>query len=766
MIKSRLLLTTGTLVLFVAILAGCSTPRRQFARAERLENSGKPAEALFVYQKLLDRIPARNARARSQVYYRMGECLYRLDRVAEAFSALQKATEIEPGNLAAHLRLGEVLLSAGAANRAREQAELVLKSSPNNMEATALLGGALAATGKNAPAKDAYQRVLSADPTRDSVAIALADIYNQENQAEQARKVLHDAAVANPKSALPWLALGRLNEQEGDAAAAEQSYRQAVATEDTPDTNLRLAQFLQRTARVAEAEQVLRRVDAQRPAQPTALPDFELIAGKPDTALQRYQAALSSPAPKPRKGKLRVSDALEQIRIRALLATRLIEADINVAEQRSARDKNDVLQRARAHLAEYRLDLDAATIAILQAEIALSGGDLPMAAVQANNAVSLAPQSAPARYVLGLAKRRAGNKADARAQWLAALDADPHFVPARLALAEENLASGDARSAERYVIGVVRDEPGNMRALTLFARVLLAEKRDISAAVMARRALAVDAFAAEPHLVLGQIALRRRSAGEALIHFEQAVLLQPHSPEAIDALTRVYRTGTITRPMLAKMEKIAAADRPSATLMEIAGRLYADHGWFDDAKRCLEAALRLDPQRATAATALARTYVATGQLSAAADSVARTGSNSSALLAGVRAQDRNDIHGAIQNYERAVREGDRSGVAANNLAWLYVEQGANLDRALQLAETARSLAPQSPAVLDTVGVVRLRLRKYSEAISALESARKLAGEHPSDPDLLAQIRRHLSEAYLRAGKTDAAAAAVGNSVTQ
>jgi tetratricopeptide (TPR) repeat protein len=407
--------------------------------------------------------------------------------------------------------------------------------------------------------------------------------------------------------------------------------------------------------------------------------------------------------------------------------------------------------------------LDPATISILQAEIALASPDLPMAAVQANAAVSLAPQSAPAHYVLGVAKHRAGDDADARAQWLAALDADAHFVPARLALAEENLASGDAKAAEQYVIPVVRDEPGNVRALNLFSRVLLAQNRDASASVMAHRALAVDPAAAEPHLVLGEMALRRRQAGEALIHFEQAVLLQPQSAEAIEALTRVYRTGTITRPMLARMERIAAADPPSATLMEIAGRLYADHGWFDDAKRCLQSALHLDPQRASAATALARTYAADGQLSAAADSAARTGGNSSALLAGVRAQDRNDVDSAIKHYERAVREGDRSGVAANNLAWIYVEQGTDLDRALQLAETARSLAPDSPAILDTVGVVRLRLRKYTEAISALESARKLAGNRPSDPELLAQIRRHLSEAYLRAGKTDAAAAV---SITQ
>ncbi len=167
----------------------------------------------------------------------------------------------------------------------------------------------------------------------------------------------------------------------------------------------------------------------------------------------------------------------------------------------------------------------------------------------------------------------------------------------------------------------------------------------------------------------------------------------------------------------------------------------------------------MDPQRTTAAAALARTFAATGELGAAADSASRTGGHSAALLAGVRAQEHNDVASAIENYERAIREGEHSGVAANNLAWLYAEQGSNLERALELAQTASSMAPGNPAVLDTMGVVQLRMRKYSEAIKALEAARRIAGEQASDPQLLAQIRRHLSEAYLRAGRTEKAAVA-------
>lgn len=741
-------------ILLLAFLGvGCSTLHRNLTRAEELEKAGRPADALKIYESVLAGIPVSRGRLRAELYFREGDCLIRLDRTADAFSAFQKAAKSDPMHLGAKLRLGEFFLSAGAADRAREQAEAVL-SQGGNSEALALWGAALAASGQKEKAKDAFRRVLQMDPARMSVSLALADLYNRDDQNDEARSVLGAAEAANPKSAAPWLSEARLHEQQGQIGEAERCYRHAVIVEDTPETNLRLAQFLQRTTRITEAEQVLRRVDAQRPAQPTALPDFQLLAGRTTSALDSYEAALSSKlAEAHAKGQPAQTVSVTQ---RALLATRLVEAGLDLAANKPETEREPAIQRARAHLDRNRIDLDQATIAILETEISLAEFDLPRADAGAARALALAPQSAAAHYVLGMVKLRQGDDAGARSEWLASLESDDGFVPARLALAEQSLRNHDTAGAEGYVIGVVRDEPGNIRAMNLFARVLLAQKRYASAALIARRAQAIDGASVEPHLVLGQIALEQERVAEALIQFEQAVLLDAHSKEAMEGLTEVYRTGTVTRPMLAKMETVASADPPSPALMEIAGRLYAEHGWLADGRRCLEQALRMDPKRTSAATALAKAFAATGNLAAAADSASRTGGNSAALLAGVRAQERNDLRAAIDNYEKAVRGGDHSGVAANNLAWLYAQQGTNLDRALALAETARSMAPENPAVLDTVGVVRLRLHKYSDAIQALESARRLAEMGTADPKLMAQINQHLAEAYLRAGKTTAA----------
>src|SRR5439155_17434323 len=127
-------------------------------------------------------------------------------------------------------------------------------------------------------------RVLELDPRRVPAALLLAELYDRQDKVPAARQVLLRAAHANPGNAQPWLAMGRLEEQEGNAEAAELAYRKARATEDSAATNLRLAQFLERGARVNEAEEILRRVDQMPQAGPPALPDFELISGHADRA--------------------------------------------------------------------------------------------------------------------------------------------------------------------------------------------------------------------------------------------------------------------------------------------------------------------------------------------------------------------------------------------------------------------------------------------------------------------------------------------------
>ena len=750
------------LAITLALLsASCTAPVQEQARAQKLEQQGKLKEALRLYQDVMARLPRTDNHQISQLYVRIGECLWRLGRANEAFAAFQQAMQVDASNLLAHIKVGTMYLAGGAPANAREQANFVLRRMDDNTDAWALLGAASAANGEDSVAKWAYTHVLAAEPRRVSVAVALAEVYDGEGEMDLAQNILRNAAKAESSSAIPLLALGRLQEEQGNSAGAEQSYRDAVAREDTAETNLRLAQFLQRGTRIAEAEQVLRHVDSMRPTQPTAVPDFELISGRAPVALDRYETALQAATSSwdKHKGKAGAD------KNKASIAARMIEADLESVGQKATvgatpgHEKSLALARAHRDLEQYRHELDPATVAVLETEIAISENDPVAANHHADEAVKLAPQSAAAHYVCGAARLRNGDASRARSEWEAAVEQDSSFVPARLALAAQSLQMNDAMGAENYVIPVVRDEPANIEALTVFARALAMRKHYEEAEQIARRAVAVDAKSAAPHLLLGELALNQNHPADALKEYERAVLLEPRSQPALDALIGLYRRADVTRPMLQRLEDVALREPTSPTLLEIAGRLYAEHRWYDDASRSLAKAIELDPHRTTAATALAQVQAAMGQLSAATNSAMRTDNSAASLLAGIQAQDRNDLAAAIEQYQDSVKRGDRTGIAANNLAWLYAKTG-QLDRALELAQSAHNISPRDPAILDTLGFVYLQRREYSQAVEQLELAAHLAsapdenGDH--DAQLLSQIREHLAEAYRRAGQPQAA----------
>jgi uncharacterized protein HemY len=95
-------------------------------------------------------------------------------------------------------------------------------------------------------------------------------------------------------------------------------------------------------------------------------------------------------------------------------------------------------------------------------------------------------------------------------------------------------------------------------------------------------------------------------------------------------------------------------------------------------------------------------------------------------------------------------------VAANNLAWIYTQQSGNLQAALELATSAHQQDPENPAIVDTLGIVQLKRREYSEAVKTLELASGLAQRTSAPDEVAGTIREHLAQAYALAGQSQSA----------
>jgi tetratricopeptide (TPR) repeat protein len=100
---------------------------------------------------------------------------------------------------------------------------------------------------------------------------------------------------------------------------------------------------------------------------------------------------------------------------------------------------------------------------------------------------------------------------------------------------------------------------------------------------------------------------------------------------------------------------------------------------------------------------------------------------------------------ARANYEHVLAADPRAGVAANNLAWLYADDG-RLDEALKLATVAQEEMRQRPEAEDTLGWIYYRKGLATHAVAAFDRALSKAPDNPV-------YHYHLGLAQLKAGNT-------------
>lgn len=111
---------------------------------------------------------------------------------------------------------------------------------------------------------------------------------------------------------------------------------------------------------------------------------------------------------------------------------------------------------------------------------------------------------------------------------------------------------------------------------------------------------------------------------------------------------------------------------------------------------------------------------------------------------------------AERDYAKALEINPSNAVYHNNLGWLYMELG-KFDRAEAEAATARRVDPEHEYIyLDTLGVIAMRRKDYTEAGRYLEAAAQ--GASVGNSGGKKEIYSHLLELYNLTGDRDKAAA--------
>jgi tetratricopeptide (TPR) repeat protein len=683
----------GTVCLMIAlVLAGCArTPEakkaRHLERGNRYFKQEQYREAILEYRNAL-RIEQKNPVATRQ----LGLAYYQLGQVGMAFRFLTAAQELEPDHTDVRLKLATIYVLGGRPDDATTQVEEILKREPQNLDALMLAAGSA-----NTPQEiDAtLARLQAVQPALGGTAklhLAFAGLYLKKQDTASAAREFQEAVAREPKSVEAHAALGNFHVSRREMAEAEREFRTAADLAPlTSPSRVRLADFYILMRRPDEARRVLTEITEKAP---DSLPAWRLLA------------------------QLNFAEGKLAETVKAL----------DVVLKKNPSDVDGHLLKGRVHLARSETS----------------------SAIQEFQAVLKSePRMPAAHYQLALAHLQSGNVQQAKVELREVVSTAPRLVEAALLLAELNIQTGALQPAVEDLERVVQAQPQASTAYMLLGRAYLAQRQPAKVIETGRRLLgAVPKDPRGPFIVgLGLLAQGKRA--EARREMETALAL---SPGFLDPLVQIVQLSLIDRQpdaALAIARKQAALVTRSAPHQMVLGGVHVARREPDLAEAAYLKAIELEPSMTEPYRILAALYASTNRydqaLARLGDALKTNPRDGSALmLTGVIHEQKGDTAKAREAYEKVLALTPRAAAAANNLAWIYSEHGGDQDKALQLAQMAKEVAPDDPRVSDTLGWILYKRGVHQRALALLkESAAKL----PDNP----QVQYHLGMAYAQVG---------------
>jgi len=386
---------------------------------------------------------------------------------------------------------------------------------------------------------------------------------------------------------------------------------------------------------------------------------------------------------------------------------------------------------------------------ILKAQIFTAQNKTAEAVKELQTVVGKGRGSAQAHYLLGLAYAKDKRGQQAESEWNAAVQIDPKFISAYLALAQYKLDGGDPDSAIRYSQEALKSDQNSAQAHFALGTAFFSKSFYKDAITEFETVLKQNPGNSQVLYRLGMSYARQGDAVKAEAALESALKNNPSDPQSLAGLADLYMARKQPDKAIQRISAQIQKSPQSAVLYELLGQVHAGQKNYVNAEEAFQKSISLDKNRFSAYEQLARIYaVQKSYDKAIAESqkllAASPQSPQIYILMGMIYEIKNDAEKAKVNYREALKIDSGSAVAANNLAWLLCETGGNLDEALKLAQQAREMMPDSSSVADTLGWIYYKRAAYRSAIDLFEECRK---KEPQNATYL----YHLGMSYYKSG---------------
>jgi protein O-GlcNAc transferase len=187
----------------------------------------------------------------------------------EAIALLQRAVALDPKNAKLNFHLGNLLALRGDIAVAIAAYERALEAAPAHAELRVNLGITLGHAGETAKAERCFDEVLRSQPGHIGALGNFAQSLFRRDQFAPALALYDRLLVAMPQAGVEiWNNRGVCQQRLGDRAAAEQSFRRALAlAPDSPEVAANLGLLLCDAGNPDDARPVLERAHALDPGR-------------------------------------------------------------------------------------------------------------------------------------------------------------------------------------------------------------------------------------------------------------------------------------------------------------------------------------------------------------------------------------------------------------------------------------------------------------------------------------------------------------------
>lgn len=649
-------------------------------------------------------------------------------RYAQAEAEMAYARKIAPNNLLVVYTQALLDFREGKLQPALDQLQLVLRVAPDHMPSVLLMGSVQLGLGSLPQAEQYLRKFLENYPHNLYATKLLSSVMLKNSQPEAATALLAPLLDANP---------------------------------DDPELMAVAGEAYMRTRQFGKAEVYFQKAATLAPKMAmlhTALGMTRLAQGDSARAIGELERASSLDAANPRAGVMLVLTYL-----RGKQNAKALDSVNHLLQQQG---NNPLLHN-------------------LKGGVLMANKDIAGARASFTQAAALDPLYPPALENLAQLDLMEKQPDRARQRFIAALAQDKKNAAIMTMLAKLATSQGHHAEAEHWLELSSKDNPDALAPALLLANFYTKSGDAQKSLPLAQKLQAINPSSPDALALLAEAQSRSGNHEAALENFHKLALLLPASAAVQMRIATTQMTLNDLPSALASLQKalVLQSDFPAARAALV--KLLAERGDYTQASAVarvlrqqhpdaplgykLDGDILMAQNKPILALALYQQAYALDQsgpvLIPLFNALKLAGRNSEAdahmlqwlqqhptdtptrLHYASSLQADHQYPAAIAQLEQIIQRDPSNMVALNDLAWacLQLHDG----RALAFAERARTLAPDNPAVLDTLGWI---LAQQGDSTRALPLLRRAAQQAPTVED----IRYHLGLTLMKSGDARAA----------